>query len=125
MIQFTSKGDYKNTEQFLKRMAKADFSRVLKTAGERGKAALAAATPVDSGLTAESWGYQIRRSRTSFSIIWTNTHKEKGFLVAIGLQYGHGTGGGGYVRGQDYINPAMKPIMEQIVSDIWKEVTTA
>lgn len=125
MITFTHKGDFRNTEQFLKRMSKADFSRVLSGAAQKGVMALAAATPVDSGVTSSSWGYQIKRSRGSFSIIWTNSHKVSGRPIAIMLQYGHGTGTGGYVRGRDYINPAMRPIFEQIIADLWTEVTTA
>jgi hypothetical protein len=125
MIIFEHKGDFRNTDRFLKRMSKFDFANVLKGAAQKGVDALSRATPIDSGLTASSWGYEIQRSRSSFSIIWTNSHQESGFPVAIGLQYGHGTGTGGYVRGRDYINPAMRPIFEQILSDLWTEVTTA
>lgn len=125
MITFEQRGDFRNTDRFLKRMSKFDFANVLKSVAQKGVQALAAATPVDSGLTANSWGYEIQRSRSSFSITWTNSHVESGFPVAIGLQYGHGTGTGGYVRGRDYINPAMRPIFEQILADLWTEVTTA
>ena len=125
MITFEQKGDFKNTERFLKKMSKADFANTLKNVAQEGVRALAAATPIDSGLTANSWGYQIRRSRSSFSIIWTNSHVEDGRPIAILLQYGHGTGTGGYVRGQDYINPAMRPIFDKIIEDLWTEVTTA
>lgn len=125
MITFEHKGDFRNTDRFLKRMSKFDFANVLKSVAQKGVEALAAATPIDSGLTANSWGYEIQRSRSSFSIIWTNSHVENGFPVAIGLQYGHGTGTGGYVRGRDYINPTMKPIFEKILADLWTEVTTA
>jgi len=125
VITFEHKGDFRNTDRFLKRMSKADFASVLKSVGQQGVQALAAATPVDSGLAANSWGYQTKRSRGSFEIIWTNSDIENGFPVAIGLQYGHGTGTGGYVRGRDYINPAMRPIFEQIIADLWTEVTTA
>lgn len=125
MITFEQKGDFKNSDRFLKRMSKFDFANVLKGAAQKGVQALAAATPVSSGLTANSWGYQITRTKSSFSIIWTNSHIESGFPVAIGLQYGHGTGTGGWVSGRNYINPAMQPIFDQIVSDLWTEVTTA
>lgn len=125
MITFEQKGDFRNTERFLKRMSKMDFANVLSSVAQKGVQALAAATPVESGLTANSWGYQTKRSRSSFEIIWTNTHVVNGFPVAIGLQYGHGTGTGGFVRGRDYINPAMRPIFEQILADLWTEVTTA
>ena len=125
MITFEQKGDFRNTDRFLKRMSKFDFANVLSSVAQKGVQALAAATPIDSGLAANSWGYETKRSRSSFEIIWTNSDIENGFPVAIGIQYGHGTGTGGYVRGRDYINPAMRPIFEQILADLWTEVTTA
>jgi hypothetical protein len=125
VITYEHSGDFRNTERFLKRMSKFDFAQVLKGAAQKGVQALSAATPVDSGLAAGSWGYEVKRSRSSFEITWTNSDIENGFPVAIGIQYGHGTGTGGYVRGRDYINPAMRPIFEQILADVWTEVTTA
>lgn len=125
MITFEQKGDFRNTERFLKKMSRMDFINTLRTVANKGVQALASATPLDSGLTAESWGYEIKRTRNSFSIIWTNTNVVDGRPIAILLQYGHGTGTGGYVRGRDYINPAMRPIFDQIIADLWTEVTTA
>jgi hypothetical protein len=125
VITFTHTGDFRNTERFLKRMSKMDFANVLRGAAQRGVQALSAATPANSGLASSSWGYETKRSRNSFQIIWTNSDIENGFPVVIGLQYGHGTRNGGYVQGRDFINPAMRPIFEQILSDIWTEVTTA
>ena len=125
MISFTQKGDFKNTEKFLRKMSSFDFSNTLKNVAQGGVRALAAATPVDSGLAADSWGYLIERSRSSFSITWTNSDIESGFPVALMIQYGHGTGTGGYVQGRDYINPAMRPIFDQIIERLWTEVTTA
>lgn len=125
MITFTSKGDFRNTERFLRKMSRADFAKTLSGVAQKGVQALAAATPVNSGLAASSWGYETKRSRGSFEIIWTNSNIENGYPVVIGIQYGHGTGTGGYVRGQDFINPAMRPIFEQILADLWTEVTTA
>jgi hypothetical protein len=125
MIVFEHKGDFKNTDRFLRRMTKADFASILQRVGKRGVSALAAATPIDSSLAANSWGYETRRSRGSFEINWTNSDIENGFPVVIGIQYGHGTGTGGYVQGRDFINPAMRPIFEQILADLWTEVTTA
>lgn len=90
-----------------------------------GIGALAAATPHDSGLAASSWGYKVENSSGGVSISWTNTDVEGGFPVAIMLQYGHGTGTGGYVAGRDYINPAMKPIFDKIADRVWKAVTSA
>jgi len=106
-------------------MAKGDIFDALDQYAREGVAALANATPIDSGLTAASWDYEITRSGRSYSIIWTNSNTVDDLPIAIMLQYGHGTGTGGYVQGQDYINPAMKPIFDQIAAKVWKAVTSA
>lgn len=125
MISFTVTGSTKRTEDFLRKASKGDIYRSLDAFAREGVSALIAGTPVDSGLTADSWSYEIERSRGSVTIKWTNNDVENGFPVAIMLQYGHGTGTGGYVQGQDYINPAMKPVFDQIADQVWKAVTSA
>lgn len=125
MLRFESRGDFKNTERFLRKMSSVDIASALKSLAQEGVRALAAATPVDSGLAADSWGFEITRSRNSASITWTNSDVESGFPVAIMLQYGHGTRNGGYVVGRDYINPAMRPIFDKIADEAWKVVTSA
>lgn len=125
MISFSSSGSTKRTEAFLRKMAKGDIYQSLDAAASEGVAALVAATPIDSGLAADSWTYEIEKSMGAYSIKWLNTDVENGFPVAIMLQYGHGTGTGGYVQGQDYINPAMKPIFDKIANQVWKAVTSA
>ena len=125
MLRFESRGDFKNTERFLKKMSSVDIASALKSLAQEGVRALAAATPVDSGLAADSWGFEITRSRNSASITWTNSDVESGFPVAIMLQYGHGTRNGGYVKGRDYINPAMQPVFDKIAEEAWKVVTSA
>lgn len=122
MLSFESTGDFKNTESFLKRMLSADLFRSLDSFGRQGVAALSSATPVESGTTAGSWSYEIKRSRDQTEIVWTNSNLKNGFPVAVMLQYGHGTGTGGYVQGQDYINPAIKPVMDKIADGVWKAV---
>lgn len=116
-------GNFNNTEKFLKRAKNAEVSRILHEYGKKGVAALASATPIDTGLTANSWDYKIDISKGSYTITWTNSHRVDGVLIAIILQYGHGTRNGGYVQGRDYINPAMRPIFDNIAEDIWREVT--
>lgn len=125
MISFTSTGSFKNTERFLTRMSRGDILRELDRYGAMGVSALRSATPVDSGATAASWGYEVTRSRGSWSIAWTNSHNVSGTSIAIILQYGHGTGTGGYVRGRDYINPAIRPVFDKIADGVWKVVTSA
>lgn len=125
MITFESTGEFKNTDRFLKRMQKDVVRSALRTAAQRGVLALQAATPVDSGLTGASWGYEIRITPGSATITWTNSHTVNGVNIAIILQLGHGTGTGGWVAGRDYINPAIRPVFDQIAEDVWKVVTTA
>lgn len=125
MIQITSKGSFNKTESFLKEMQKDDIFRSLDSYGQKGVLALASATPVRTGLTAASWTYEVTKSRGSYSITWSNTNVVDGKPVAILLQYGHGTGTGGYVAGRDYINPVILPLFDQISADVWKAVTSA
>jgi hypothetical protein len=125
VISFVAGGSTKRTEQFLQKMLRGDIYRGLEAEAQRGVAALASATPTDSGLAASSWDYNIQRSGSSCRITWTNSDVENGFPVAIMLQYGYGTGTGGYVQGQDYINPAMRPVFDSIADKVWKEVTSA
>lgn len=98
---------------------------VLHSYGKIGVSALAGATPSDTGRAAGSWGYEVKKVGGGYSITWTNSDVENGFPVAIMIQYGHGTGTGGYVAGIDYINPAMRPVFQQIADRVWKEVTSA
>lgn len=122
MIVLTQRGNFNNTERFLKGAKKLDIKRILESYGREGVRALASATPVDSGLTADSWGFRVTISKGSFSIVWTNSNVVKGVPIAIILQYGHGTGTGGYVQGRDYINPAIQPIFQKIADSVWLEV---
>ena len=123
MIKIRSKGDFSKTEKLLKKSLGRNYRSVLEKYGEMGVEALASATPIDSGETALSWGYEIIQNGSSLSVIWTNGHIEKGVNIAIILQYGHGTKNGGYVEGRDYINPALHPIFDKLAAAAWKEVT--
>ena len=122
---FTSSGDFKKTEKFLKALSEADNFKPLEKFGRQGVAALAAATPVDSGLTAASWYYEITRTKTSWTITFNNSVMAGSTPLAILLQYGHGTGTGGYVQGLDYINPEIQPVFDRIADEAWKAVTSA
>ena len=125
MISIEQIGDTKNMDRFLVKMAKGDMFRALDHYAGVGVRALASVTPRDSGATAAAWYSEVRKSGKSYSITWLNSNDPGGFMVAIGLQYGHGTGTGGYVQGMDYINPAIRPIFQQIADDVWREVTSA
>ncbi len=122
-VKITHKGDLSLTQKFLQALREKRFLKNLDTYGQMGVDALAGATPVDSGKTAASWGYEIRSEGESVSIIWTNSNVNKGVNIAIILQYGHGTRNGGYVQGRDYINPAIQPVFNEIADAVWMEVT--
>jgi len=121
-----SSGSFNSLEKFLRSASKRDLSRELEKYGREGVAALSKATPLDTGETKNQWDYKVEHSRGSYSLSWFNGHlTEDGSPVVIMLQYGHGTGTGGYVKGRDFINPAMKPIFDTIADNVWKAVTSA
>ena len=123
MIKISHKGDFTKTTQFLKSAKMFDPRKVLDRYGKAGVAALSAATPTDTGLTARSWSYEIVITKGSYEIRFNNSNIQNGVPIAIILQYGHGTGTGGWVEGRDYINPAIQPIFDQIADEAWREVT--
>ena len=125
MITFEQKGSFKKTDQFLKKLSRGDIYRGLDKFAQIGVAALAAATPVESGATAAAWSATVKISRGSVTITWSNSNVVNGAPIAIMLQYGHGTGTGGYVQGRNYINPAIKPVFDKIQDDVWRVVTSA
>lgn len=124
MISFQQEGSFKNIEGFLQRALMSDrkIMGVLHDCGKEGVAALSAATPVESGLAAHSWGYEVEKSKGGYTLWWTNSDIENGFPVVIMLQYGHATGNGGYVKGKDFINPAIRPVFDKIADRMWKAV---
>lgn len=125
MVEIHQKGSFDNTEQYLKRMKNADRLAVLNKYGSLGVNALSNATPTDTGLAASSWYYDIEQRPGYYSIRWHNRDIENGLPIIILIQYGHGTGTGGYVQGRDIIMPAIRPIFDQMAAEAWKEVTKA
>ena len=123
MISFRQKGDFSKLDKYFERLKEAAKIGVLDKYGRAGVSAIASATPTRTGKTAASWSYEIKRQNGSTSIEFLNSNINKGVPIAIILQYGHGTGTGGWVEGRDYINPAIQPIFDQIANDAWKEVT--
>lgn len=123
MIKFRQKGDFSKLTRFLEKAKEAVRLGDLDKYGREGVAALASATPVDSGLTADSWRYEITNKQGSAKITFYNSNIQNGVPIAIILQYGHGTRNGGWVQGRDYINPAIRPIFDKIVNEAWREVT--
>lgn len=124
MISFRQKGSFRKTERMLKKSLGRDYRLVLEKYAKQGVDALSAATPIDTGETASSWSYEIIQNGSSLSVIWKNSNIQDGVNIAIILQYGHGTRNGGYVRGKDYINPALQPIFDKMADAAWKEVTS-
>lgn len=125
LIRITSKGDFNNTFRFLNKMSKFQINKILEKYGQMGVKALRSATPIDSGRTAESWGYEISVGKEGATIHWTNSNQNNGVYIAVILQYGHGTGTGGYVQGVDYINPAIRPVFDKIAEEAWMEVVNS
>ena len=123
MISFRQKGDFSKLTRYLERAKNVVRMGNLDKYGRQGVAALASATPVDTGATANSWYYEVTNQNGSAAITFYNSNIQNGVPIAIILQYGHGTGTGGYVQGRDYINPAIQPVFDQIANDAWREVT--
>ena len=123
MISFRQRGDFSKLTRYLERLKETIHIGDLDRYGQAGVNALASATPVDSGLTASSWRYEIEHNDGSVKIAFLNSNIQNGVPIAIILQYGHGTGTGGWVEGRDYINPAIQPVFDDIVEQAWKEVT--
>lgn len=121
-ITVSASGDFKNLERFLKNASRRNYRRLLEDYGRKGVDALSMATPVDSGITASSWSYDISETSNGFEINWNNSNVNDGVNIAIILQYGHGTGTGGYVQGRDYINPALQSVFDGFVDDLTKAV---
>ena len=122
MIKITQKGDFSSVTGYLERVKGGLKRGILDKYAKRGVEALSAATPVDTGLTAQSWSYKIHRTKERITISFENSNVNKYVNIAIILQYGHGTRNGGFVEGVDYINPAIKPIFEEMAKEAWKEV---
>lgn len=121
-ITMNSYGSFKNTENLLSRIRSRKWEHIIRPYTERGLDALRAATPSRTGATAQAWYSEVHRTREGYEIVWANSNINKGANIAVLLQYGHGTGTGGYVRGIDYINPALKPVFQSIADDAWKEM---
>lgn len=122
VVMFRQKGDFRRTSDFLKRVNRLNLDTILNQYGQEGVEALRAATPKDTGTTANSWSYVVHKGTGSITITWSNSNIVDGVPIAVILQYGHGTRNGGYVQGTDYINPAMKPIFDKIAQRAWEAV---
>ncbi len=124
MITFRQKGDFSKLNHYFEKLKEGIKMGDLDKYGRAGVEALSSATPKDTGQTASSWYYEIKRSNGSVSIQFKNSNVHEGVPIAVILQYGHGTGTGGWVEGRDYINPAIQPIFDEIANNAWKEVTS-
>ncbi len=123
MIRFEQQGDFSKLNKYLERLKESVNIGMLDKYGKEGVAALSSATPIKTGLTAKSWSYEIERKNGTISINFKNSNIKQGVPIAVILQYGHGTNGGGWVEGRDYINPAIQPIFDKIAEEAWREVT--
>lgn len=125
MIKITQKGNFNNTEKFLKSAKELRIIQILNEYGKKGVDSLSLNTPINTGETASLWNYEIHVSKDTYKLIWTNDSMNDGIPIVILLQYGHATKNGGYIEGTDFINPAIKPIFDEITNELWREVTKA
>lgn len=123
MIAIKHRGSFKNIQKFLDEAPRMNVQAILDQCGQTGVDALRAATPYDTGTTANSWSYTVTMGRGKYSVAWENSNIVNGVSIAIILQYGHATGNGGYVQGRDYINPALQPVFDKLAEEVWREVT--
>lgn len=121
-ITVSHRGSFKKTEAFFSRGISTKYMAILNKYGQEGVNALSSVTPKDTGQTASKWGYRVEKTSLGFSIVWSNSNIIDGTPIAVILQYGHGTKNGGYVQGRDYINPALQPIFDKILNNVWMEV---
>lgn len=124
VLKVTQRGNFQKTDRFLHRLVEFKYAHRLRYYGEKGVQALKAATPVDTGKTAESWSYEIVEEKGRTALYWKNDNKVDGVSIALILQYGHGTRNGGFVEGINYIPPAIRPIFDQMAKEVWKEVVS-
>lgn len=124
ILTITSTGNFNKTERYLKRVKNKNYLEILQSYGEKGVQALQDATPKRTGKTAASWTYTIEKNSAGYTISWLNSNTNKGISIALLNQYGHATRDGGWVQGVDYINPAIRPIFEQMADDMWREVSS-
>lgn len=124
MIKFKSTGDFTSTKKYLKKISSNKIFSKLEKYAEQGVEALKQNTPKNTGLTAMSWGYDIEIKDGKASVSWTNSNINNGVKIALIIQYGHATGNGAWIEGVDYINPALRPILDKMVDAVWKEVTS-
>ena len=123
LIKIKHKGNFNNAEKFFNRVLRRDYLNILDRYGKMGVDVLRAATPSDSGRTADSWDFGIEEGNGTITLYWSNSNENDGVNIAVLLIYGHGLQNGGYVEGVDFVNPAMRPIFENIANECWKEVT--
>ena len=125
MVVLRQRGNFNNLSKFLNKCRSINIDKILEKYARKGLEALQNATPNDTGKTARSWGYAIEKNQNGVVISWTNSNIVDGVPIAIIIQYGHATRNGGYVTGIDYINPALKPVFDELSEKIFKEVTSA
>lgn len=123
IIRVKHKGNFNNFERFCNRALRKDYLNVISTYADIGVQALREATPKESGKTRDSWDYEIVEGKDRTTLYFTNSHENNGVNIAILLIYGHGTRNGGYVEGNDFVSPALRPIFQDLADSMWREVT--
>ena len=110
-------GDFGNLEKYLKKSRRAN----LDVLGQAIVNALRDTTPVESGETANAWGYKIVSTSRGLDLEIYNTHINDGVNIAIILHYGHGTGTGGYVPPRPYIDSAIDAAYKKTINKVLED----
>ena len=121
MIRITKEPTFKKTHSFLEKLDKFDPRSILEEYGQLGVSALASATPMLTGETASQWSYTIKGNKERYRLIWTNSEIAGSAPLVLLIQYGHGTRGGTFVSGIDFINPALRPVYDALSTRLLKE----
>ena len=124
-VKLKSNGDWNKTFSYLTNVTSSnnDIQQIMSRYGDIGVQALREATPKRTGETADNWSYRVTKNKNGYSLEFINLNMtSNGTPIAILLQYGHGTRNGGYVTGRDFINPALRPVFDDIAIAIWNEV---
>lgn len=122
-VGISSAGDWSRTTAWLNRAGKKVPRASLNRIGAQGDKALAAGTPVDTGATAAGWSHKVVGTSSGAELYWYNNARPGlSVNIALLLNYGHGTGTGGYVPPFNYIRPAITRVLDGSLDSIFKEM---
>lgn len=115
--------NWKDTNDWLNKLESLKIRNALEEYAETGLQLLRDNTPVDTGLTRDSWSYEIKEENGKVSLSYSNSNRDdyENSIVLL-LVYGHPTRNGGYVIANDFVTPSVTDVFDNIVNKIWEEV---